>query len=174
MGFLARYAAPTFALAAGCYEPELRDCTIACSAETDCASGQVCGTDGMCAAPDVAGRCAERPAMIDAGVIVDGAKPLPDARPDATPLPDAPTQGKLTVNIEGRGRVTVMGIGTCNDNCTYTVPLTTSLTAQADPLAEWRFEKWTQGPCAGQLATCNFSSTIAVTISAKFKKDNDD
>lgn len=172
MGLLARCAAPTLALVAGCYEPELRDCTVACSAETDCASGQVCGTDGMCAAPEIAGQCANRPAVVDGGVGVDGAKP--DAKPDASmpPPPDAPAQGKLQVTVEGRGRITVQGIGTCTDDCTYTVPVATQITAEAVALDEWRFDKWTQGPCIGQPATCQFPTTIVVNISAKFRKDD--
>ena len=168
MGLLARCAALTLALVAGCYEPELRDCTIRCSAATDCASGQVCGSDGMCAAPDVAGQCAERPAVVDAGVIVDGTKPRPDARPDAPP--DAPPPGQLQVTVEGRGRVTVTGIGTCTDQCTYTTVLGAQITVEAVPLEEWRFDKWTQGPCIGQPASCVFSSTTVDNLSAKFRK----
>jgi hypothetical protein len=38
---------------AGCYNPEVRDCTVRCSAATDCTGGQVCRSDGYCAMPDV-------------------------------------------------------------------------------------------------------------------------
>jgi hypothetical protein len=38
---------------AGCYEPELRDCTVQCSAATDCTGGQVCRADGYCSMPGV-------------------------------------------------------------------------------------------------------------------------
>jgi hypothetical protein len=38
---------------AGCYNPELRDCTVRCSAASDCTGGQVCRSDGYCAMPDV-------------------------------------------------------------------------------------------------------------------------
>jgi hypothetical protein len=37
---------------AGCYNPALRDCTVACSTPTDCTGGQVCRGDGFCAMPD--------------------------------------------------------------------------------------------------------------------------
>jgi hypothetical protein len=121
----------------------------------------------MCAAPEIAGHCESLPAVVDAGVIIDGAKP--DATPDAPP--DAPPHSQLYVTVEGRGRVTVEGVGTCTDSCTYTAPLTTSLTVEAVPLDEWKFDKWTQGPCIGQLATCHFSTTFVVSLSAKFKKD---
>lgn len=40
-------------LVAGCYNPELRDCTVHCSAPRDCAGGQVCRDDGWCAMPEV-------------------------------------------------------------------------------------------------------------------------
>jgi hypothetical protein len=57
-------------LAAGCYDPDVRDCTIRCDEKhTDsCAEGQVCDRDGWCAAPDVAGRCDQgRERDVDAG-----------------------------------------------------------------------------------------------------------
>jgi hypothetical protein len=38
---------------AGCYQPDLRDCTVHCAAPTDCTGGQVCRPDGWCAMPDV-------------------------------------------------------------------------------------------------------------------------
>jgi hypothetical protein len=44
-------------LAAACYDPSLRDCAVACRNGGDCATGQICGDDGWCAAPAVAGRC---------------------------------------------------------------------------------------------------------------------
>lgn len=37
----------------GCYQPELRDCTVHCAAATDCTGGQVCRPDGWCAMPSV-------------------------------------------------------------------------------------------------------------------------
>jgi len=62
---------------AACYDPVLRDCTIACASGDACAPGQVCGDDGFCAAPAVAGHCSEvlRP---DAR-----ASSKPDAKPAA-------------------------------------------------------------------------------------------
>jgi len=172
MGLLEKFIVPSLAIVAGCYEPELRDCTVRCSAESDCAVGQVCGADHMCAAPDVAGHCENVAAVVDAGVVGDGAKPQPDARPDAPPPPDAPTHGQLHLKIEGgRGRITVQGIGTCTDECTYTVLLGTQLAAEAAAVEEWRFDKWTNGPCIGQSANCVFSQTFLVDVTAKFKKD---
>lgn len=168
MGLLGKVAAPTLALLASCYEPQLVDCTIRCAGESDCASGQVCGTDHFCAAPDVADHCASVTATTDAGVVADGAKL--DASTDAPP--DAPTQGQLRVQIEGgKGSVTVQGIGTCTDDCTYSVPLHMPLSAHAAGIDNWRFDKWTAGPCMGQLANCAFTPTLVVGVTAKFRKD---
>ena len=171
MGLLAKCAAPSIALLASCYEPQLVDCTIRCSGASDCATGQVCGADHFCAAPDVADHCAAVTALTDAG-IVDGAGTKPDARPDAPPPPDAPTHGQLRVQIEGgKGRVTVDGVGTCTDDCTYSVPLQVPLTAHAVAQDDWHFERWTNGPCIGQLENCAFTPTLVVGVTAKFKKD---
>lgn len=171
MGLLAKCAAPSIALLASCYEPQLVDCTIRCSGESDCATGQVCGTDHFCAAPDIADHCSSVTALTDAGVIVDGANAKPDARPDAPP-PDAPTHGSLRVQIEGgKGVVTIPNAGTCNDDCTYLVPLQMPLTAHAVGEDDWHFEKWTAGPCVGQLENCAFTPTLVVGVTAKFKKD---
>jgi hypothetical protein len=92
---------------AGCYQPDVRDCTIACSFATDCADGQKCGSDGWCASPKVAGTCDERRENPDA-MPPDAEPPIeidasvPDAaEPDA--MPDVVV--KLTVAVHGRGRV---------------------------------------------------------------------
>jgi hypothetical protein len=63
----------------GCYNPELRDCTVQCSAPTDCTGGQVCRADGFCAMPD-AKQCTKE-GENDANLAVDAAP---------TPTPDAP------------------------------------------------------------------------------------
>lgn len=38
---------------AGCYQPDVRDCTVHCSESTDCTGGQICRADGWCAMPDI-------------------------------------------------------------------------------------------------------------------------
>lgn len=66
-------------LGAGCYSPSLRDCTVTCAAASDCGGGQICGADGYCAAPSVAGRCTSTDAAVaGADAMVVG--------PDATSL----------------------------------------------------------------------------------------
>src|SRR5687768_11522870 len=115
MAFLKTCVAFTVGIAGGaCYEPELRDCTLSCTAAADCADGQVCGADHFCASPEIAGTCATMPGGAggtgrDAGVT--DAK-MPDTRPDAPP--DAATHVLLAISIAGKGQVTVHGIGTCD------------------------------------------------------------
>lgn len=67
-------------LVAGCYRPETRDCTLQCSAPTDCAGEQVCSS-GWCANDGV--RCTEdgQPVTVDAAVSMN----QPDA-PNANQL----------------------------------------------------------------------------------------
>jgi hypothetical protein len=68
----AAVASACAALLAGCYqEPLFPDCVKLCRDGADCAPGQRCGDDGLCAAPEIAGRCA---AITDAdGADVDAA-----------------------------------------------------------------------------------------------------
>ncbi|HEY5927429.1 MAG TPA: hypothetical protein VIV11_37350 [Kofleriaceae bacterium] len=65
---------------AGCYQPELRDCTVQCAAPTDCTGGQVCRNDGWCAMPG-AKKCPEGGAAPDGGGEVTR-----DAAPDSLDL----------------------------------------------------------------------------------------
>src|SRR5688500_10347444 len=145
MGLLKLGYALTFTIAGvSCYSPELRDCTIACASEADCAQGQICGADNLCAAPELAGRC-NMPG--DAGL------PNPsDGKPDAK-MPDAPpdtaTHTAIAISIEGKGRITVDGIGTCdeagpqNGQCMFLVPLDKSVTVNATAYPDWGFDRWT-------------------------------
>jgi hypothetical protein len=67
----------------GCYQPELRDCTVQCSAATDCTGGQVCRADGWCAMPSVES-CPASGAGVDSGAGADAST--------GTSMPDAPDQ----------------------------------------------------------------------------------
>jgi len=167
MGVLAGIAAAGLVLA-GCYSPSLRDCTVSCGSAGDCATGQVCGADGMCASPAVAGRCA----LVDAGAL-DG-----PARHDAGP-PDAPPDAartvRLTVQIMGKGSVTIPGTGGCSSqdpdkgNCVYDVVAGVPLTAQAVPITPTdAFAMWTSMTCVGQGALCQFTPVLATVIAARF------
>jgi hypothetical protein len=154
--------------AAGCYAPALRDCTVSCEAPSDCATGQVCGGDGLCAAPEVAGSCAGL--QPDAGV-------GEDAGVDAAP---GPTTVSLRVRVGGRGSVVIDGRGTCSSerpqegDCMYDIALGVLQRARALPIQlDHVFESWAMGPCVGQLAICTFRAVEATTIEAKFKRTDD-
>lgn len=171
MGLLAAAAAAL--VLAGCYSPAVRDCTVSCQAPGDCAAGQVCGTDGMCAAPDVAGHCAL--VAPDAGVRVDAPAPPRDAAIDAPP--DAMPTAQLTVQIMGKGSVVLDGTMVCSSEapqrgmCVYTVPPGVAITAQATPIQlDQLFARWTSIVCSGQGARCTFTPVDPTTISARFEK----
>ncbi|HTJ44541.1 MAG TPA: hypothetical protein VL463_20695 [Kofleriaceae bacterium] len=171
------------ALLAGCYDPRLKDCTVTCHGAGDCASGQVCGNDGFCAAPGVAGTCATRPDAKDAidaseidapiGVIDARFDARVDARTDASP-PDA-AGAQLHITITNKGKVVDSGnIYNCQNppgDCLFgaepgqVVTLTAVQTINMHP-----FDKWTDSNCAGQGATCTFTITAPVTtIAVTFK-----
>lgn len=169
MGVLAGIAAAAGLALAACYSPSLRDCTVSCGSASDCASGQVCGADGMCASPAVAGRCRT---LVDAGHL-DA-----PAHPDAA-LPDAPRTVRLTVQIMGKGSVIVEGIGGCSSqdpdkgNCVYDVMPGAPLTAQASAITTTDvFAGWASVTCAGQGALCQFTPVTATGIAARFARSD--
>jgi hypothetical protein len=147
---------------AGCYTPELRDCTVTCASAADCAGDQVCGRDAYCAAPELAGRCA------DLGTNPDASLPAPDAStpPDAGPMP-----AMLKVEISGMGRVDVPGHPTCVISpCFYLVAVGQQLALTASPEDDFRFDKWEGAPCANQPAACTATAVAPVTaVKARFK-----
>lgn len=177
MGLLARSAAAIVMLASGCYSPDVRDCTVLCSAVTDCATGQICGSDHLCASPEIAGQCSTLPhdagagdrdgGMADAKLPVDA---MPDAPPDAAPT------AVLHVQIEGQGRVTVEGVGMCDaagpqmGNCMFVVALAAELTATAVDYPGWTFDKWTTVPCITEPRICTFTPIAMTDLTAKFRK----
>jgi hypothetical protein len=140
-------AALAFIALAACYTPDKLDCTVTCNAARECAQGQVCGADGFCAAPDVAGHCSATDAM--------------------------PAQHvTLVVAISGPGTVTVDGIGTCNDDhgCMFDVPAGTQRSLVAKPEKQDKaFAGWSDA-CDGQPATCALVPTAPMTrVGARFE-----
>jgi hypothetical protein len=196
MGVLTRGFVVTLAglaALAGCYSPSLRDCTVACVSPSDCAGDQVCGKDGLCAAPAVADQCGSLPDMVPIDAAPDDAEPAPsDAEPardaapphDAAPLdaampPDAaiPTLS-LRVRVEGKGSIVVNGVGTCSSetaakgDCTYIVPVGIARTVRAIAVkSDERFARWTSLVCFGQGSTCTFTPLVPTSISARFERD---
>jgi hypothetical protein len=176
MGLL-KFCAALFVAASipACYSPELRDCTLACNEAADCAGDQICGSDHLCASPDIAGKCSSLPG--DAGSNDRDAGTDPVKMADAAP--DAATHGTLTVSIEGKGRVTMTGIGTCeeaapqNGQCTFNLLLGSSVTATAQPYPDQKFDKWTTAACATTpIATCTFTFNPSVPLGVKFRKES--
>ena len=179
MGVLAAAGAAALALLAGCYSPSLRDCTVACAGPADCGPGQVCGSDGMCASPEMAGHCAME---ADAGQMPMPPMPMPEPHDagvaDAPPPPDAALLVKLRVQVEGKGSVQIDGRGTCSSqdpshgNCMYDIPLGVAQRVQAvaiDP--DQTFTGWTSFVCAGQGPMCTFTPLVASAVTAKFSRE---
>jgi hypothetical protein len=156
---------------AACYSPEVGDCTTTCNLATDCAPGQVCGQDGLCASAEISCRQA---IASDAG-ITDTTPPV-DAPPDA--MPDAaPSTVTLVVRIDGRGDVTIPSIGTCSAGngqmqCPFVVAKGVPLTLQASPKNNWRFVRW-EDACSGGIAACTITPVMNVSVRARFEELDD-
>jgi Divergent InlB B-repeat domain len=140
----------TIALAAlaACYSPDIPDC-----ARTDS-----CGLS----AGDAAGA--------DAPV---------DARPADAAAPDAPPNTvALTVRIDGRGDVTVPGVGTCSAGngaatCPFVVTKGVPLTINATPKNGWRFDRWEDACMGTSGATCTLTPMTATSVRARFEEIDD-
>jgi len=123
----------TALVVSACYEPELDECVRACDGRDDCMAGQVCGSDGWCASPDNAGRCA---AMLD--------------------------HTRLRLLVEGVGTLAVSPLDVAcagaprgEGDCTVSAAVGTEVTIV--PLASrtrWRFDAWTTDACADAESTC--------------------
>lgn len=178
MGVLKLGLASFLLAGVGCYSPELRDCTVSCSTNADCASDLVCGGDHLCAAPEIAGRCAMQTDGGGSGRHDAGVDPRPDGKPDAAP-PDAATHVTLDIKIDGEGRLSLVGIGTCDKappqkgECTFVVPIGQLVTSTATAYPDSRFDKWTTAACASvPINTCSFTATTDTPLGVKFKKDD--
>jgi hypothetical protein len=130
------------ALLAGCYAPEVSDCTVACERIEDCVDGQVCGDVGLCAAPDVA--CA--PPIGEVQIAIEG-------------------DGKVANDNIGAcdTRSTPDGI------CTFSLEQHRSYELKAIESNDRRFVTWTS-TCAGDALTCVFVPLSPLTrVGAKFQ-----
>lgn len=145
MSLLGLVGLAALATAAGCYDPEIVDCSVACQAADECADGQVCGADGYCAAPEVAGRCqGQEPARV-----------------------------ALEVTIDGDGRVAIDGLGTCDSShsrlCMFTVLQNQRYRLKAIAGDDRSFESWSSA-CAGDAETCDVTPVSARTrVGAEFE-----
>jgi hypothetical protein len=170
MALLSRLALAALAglAAAGCYRPEARDCTVSCSQPGDCLADQVCGDDGWCAAPEVAGRC-----LASDGPRPDGARP--DAPPVDAPPADAPpidaAGADLHVVVSGRGKIVVSPldvecVGTQNmpGDCHFGVAPGSQVTLlPVTTHQNYPFAGWTTPNCEGSGA-CELTLEAPVTL----------
>ncbi|HLL23742.1 MAG TPA: hypothetical protein VK427_16500 [Kofleriaceae bacterium] len=152
-------------LATACYSPDIRECAVTCANADDCAPGQSCGGDGLCASEGVT--CSAI-ASTDAGV--DGAGTPPDAATPATV--------KLVVRIDGRGDVKIPSVGDCEggngqSQCMFDVKTGVAITLQVMPKNNWMFVRW-EDACLGQsTAACTLTPTAALQVRARFAPTDD-
>lgn len=140
-------------LAVACYEPEAIDCTVSCSGPDECADGQVCGADGFCAAPSVAGHCTGQ----DNG----------ESQPASLVM--------LEVYLDGEGKIVVESVGECDersasdDRCVFSVTPNVPRELRAIRGDDSDLEHWF-GACAGETPVCTVTPTTSVTrVGAKFR-----
>lgn len=137
-----------------CYDPGAVNCTVSCAGSGECASGQVCGSDGFCAAPEIAGHCS----TVDSGV---------------------GGMVALEIAIMGKGKVTVEGAGDCDSEessgsgpagqCTFMVPMGLVRTLAAVENHDKHFKSWSQG-CSGSSPSCMVTPTMpSTTVGARFE-----
>jgi hypothetical protein len=131
------------AMLVGCYDPETVDCTVTCTAADECASDQVCGSDGFCAAPEVAGQCVA-PVALEIKIDGDGTVSLADVG-----------------DCDSR---------TAKDRtCTFMVTPNQRRQLSAMPNGDKDFKEWSAA-CAGETATCEVTPVTDVTrVGAKFE-----
>jgi len=166
MGLLGRSLAAGLVALAGCYSPTVLDCTVSCGSPHDCVSGQICGNDGLCATPEVAGRC---------GGLRDAGLPRDAAGSDGSAIIS------LHVQITGKGSVFVEGRGTCSSmdpqrgDCIFGIPLDVAQTVEALAIEpDQAFTSWTSVTCNGPNARCTFIPVAATVITAKFEHNKAD
>jgi hypothetical protein len=159
----------------GCYAPDAPDCTLACSAGTDCISGQACTTDHMCAATSVT-TCGVQ-ATIDGSLGSDAGNGSGNGSGDGSGSDGSGGHMDLTLTIhidkDGSVRTSNNDVCTSPTNqpvaCTYQVQAGAALTLTAIPNIAKQFDKWDPGACNGQTAMCHTTPQSGFTVSVKFK-----
>jgi hypothetical protein len=153
-------ALPTLLAAPACYSPELADCAVSCTAAEDCAPGQRCGADGLCAGDERAGRC-------------DGSQAGDDGE-----LPADSVQLRLTIAGRGQVELDVADLDLAADlapdlrraapdhptcvaaqpsgvTCSYRFPAGTWLTLRMKESGGWQFAGWDAPGCGpGRPRSC--------------------
>ena len=160
---------------AACYRPDARDCTVSCAGADDCVDGQVCGADGWCAAPGVAGSCGDEPGDDAAVPSHDAPESREDAAPDAevpdAAPPDAPG-AELRVVVSGRGKVVIEPLGVeCEGmtgipgDCTFPASPGLEVTLlPVDTHPQDTFAGWTTANCQDSPGACVLDVGAPVTL----------
>jgi hypothetical protein len=139
MGVLGRAA---FAMLAGCYAPDVRDCVLPCATSADCADGQVCGADLVCAAAGVT--CGPMQAVTITVAIT----------------------GTGQVAIGPMMCMSMLG----SASCTLSAPAGEPATATAMGMHGETFTGWTSEVCAQEPASCAFTPDGPTDLAAAFAK----
>ncbi|MCE9572392.1 MAG: hypothetical protein K8W52_04485 [Deltaproteobacteria bacterium] len=154
-------AVAALATLGACYDPTVRDCVVSCTGAGQCAGDQVCGADGWCAAPAVAGSCATADAAIP---MIDAAQ---DAPVDASPMVDA-ASATLRLVISGKGKIVSDQPGVqCTNNpgdCSFSIAAGTAVVLTAvNTNPNYTFVDWATPNCQGQGTSCTL--TVAAPVS---------
>lgn len=146
----------------GCYAPDAPDCTLACTANSDCISGQACTTDHLCAGTSIT-TCGTE-------ATTDGSVPGTDAGSGS-----GTTLITLMIHIDKDGSVHDSDSDICDSptnspiDCTFQVHSGEPLTITAIPNLGKQFDKWMGPPCMGQLSMCHTTPVGNIMVSAAFK-----
>jgi len=165
-----RPAAIAVVFAAACYAPDAPDCTLACTADSDCVSGQACTTDHRCAATGIT-TCGAH-AMADGNDAVGSDAGMGSGSGSGSGSASYVT---LMVGVDGNGSATTNYGQTCESvtgpkTCPFQVEKSVQLTITATPHVLKMFDKWGGGPCDQvMISTCNTTPNAMIMIQAKFK-----
>ncbi len=137
---------------AGCFSPDLRDCTVTCAGTDECGGDQICA-GGFCRAE---------------GATCQGSGSGSGSDP-------APTKVTLRVDVTGEGKVVVAGVGTCSTadpnegHCSFMVPQGAHIQLDAMRLEDTDFDRWTTSNCEGHDPSCMLTLTTETFVGAKFR-----
>jgi hypothetical protein len=161
-----RLPAIAFVLAAACYGPDAPDCTLACTADSDCVSGQACTSDHLCATTGIT-NCG-------AHGVIDGNNATGSDAGSGSGSGSA-EYVTLTLHVDGNGSASTNYGQTCESiampkDCPFQVAKDVQLTVTATPHLTKMFDKWMGGPCdMVMISTCMTTPTAMLMIQAKFK-----
>jgi hypothetical protein len=157
VGILSARIAIVLVGVAGCYSPDVSDCTLPCATSADCVENQVCGADKTCASPMVS--CSDGGSSGDSSV---------DAMPMSPPPP--PAMVPVTVTITGTGDVMIGATNCMSTSCTFQLAQGMPATAMAMAKNGDMFTSWTSTVCAAQPMNCMFTPTEPTEIAVLFSK----